>query len=509
MFATLCRRPAPANHWRRARPTVAKRSFWELPALATFGAAIGFYLYNYTVAASDQWLVRTGMWINTKSGLAISRTAFVWPIVQKCAVINLRPRNFPVSLMAKSQGMMGFGLPAVFTISPENTPESLEKYALRLLKEKDGDKSLDDLVYAIIEGELRGVASGLPITRIFNDRPAFKTATAKNIGEELTQFGLKLDNANIKELFDAPGSEYFKNMQMKNLVDAKATADIATAEAIKNTAIGQKERERDQRIRVVKFEQEAVECETEIGITIAESVAALKVAEAEQEQKANVAQLEAVKRVEIRAKELEKDVEEKRIATEKTTYQANELTKTQVDAEVLVTQSQAKAEAIRLVADANLHKAQAEATGEKAKLFATADGTRAMVAATGGEDTFIKNQMILYDQYEKIAREQGKAINGLQPDIRIWNTGSAAENAKTDWTSVFNNLVRVLPAQMTAVEGMTGKPFVELITGGKPLDQATLQSLAKAHGLSPDDVKNLTDTIVAEKANASPQSTTE
>lgn len=451
-------------------PFVFRRNFWELPAAALVAgvAGSGFYLHNYVVAASDEWIVRTGMGINTKSGLDISKKTFVWPIVQKCVKLSLRPRNYHVKLLAKSQGMMEFGMPAEFTISPDNTPEALERYAQRVLQQTtEGDKTLDELVYALIDGGLRGQISVMPIEDVFNNRKLFRDEAAKHIGEELFKmYGLALNVVVIKDLYDAPGSNYFDNMQQRILVDAEATAAIATAEAMKNTQIGKKERERDERIQLVKFEQQAVESETAVGIQIAEKQAELKVVQAEQQRKSNIAELEAEKRVAVRTKELEKTVEERRIATDRTTFQANDLSRTQVDAEVLVTRSTAEAEAIRLVADANFHQAQAEAAGNKAKLYATADGMRKLVEATGSD--FIRYQMIVNDQYEKIAREKANAIRDMNPEIRVnqWYTGPGNETSKPgNWTSVFSDLMRVLPSQMTAVEDITGKSFVELFTG--------------------------------------------
>lgn len=61
----------------------------------------------------------------------------------------------------------------------------------------------------MLEGEVRILSAQLTVEQIFNDRKAFKETIITNVQEELELFGLQIYNANIKELQDSPGSEYF------------------------------------------------------------------------------------------------------------------------------------------------------------------------------------------------------------------------------------------------------------------------------------------------------------
>jgi flotillin len=53
----------------------------------------------------------------------------------------------------------------------------------------------------------------------------------KGIQDELVQFGMKIYNANVKQLQDTPGSEYFKYLRLKSQEGAinKAKVDVARA----------------------------------------------------------------------------------------------------------------------------------------------------------------------------------------------------------------------------------------------------------------------------------------
>lgn len=62
------------------------------------------------------------------------------------------------------------------------------------------------------------------------------------IQSELTQFGLTVYNANVKQLIDAPGSEYFTYLRLKSQEGAinQAKVDVANAKCM--GAVGEKEK---------------------------------------------------------------------------------------------------------------------------------------------------------------------------------------------------------------------------------------------------------------------------
>jgi flotillin len=50
----------------------------------------------------------------------------------------------------------------------------------------------------------------------------------------------------------------------------------------------------------------------------------------------------------------------------------------------------------------------------------------AMVGALGGPDGFLQYKMIETGMYEKLAKANGIAVNGMQPKITMWNTGKTS-----------------------------------------------------------------------------------
>ncbi len=57
---------------------------------------------------------------------------------------------------------------------------------------------LEGIVKGIIEGETRVLVSSMTMEEIFTEREVFKRRIFRNIQGELSQFGLKIYNANVK-----------------------------------------------------------------------------------------------------------------------------------------------------------------------------------------------------------------------------------------------------------------------------------------------------------------------
>ena len=87
-------------------------------------------------------------------------------------------------MQAMTVEKLKFSLPAVFTIGPADTFESLEKYAVLLTGESDGRATqpaskgavtvaagrnhVQDIVKGIIEGETRSIVSTMTMVRILH-----------------------------------------------------------------------------------------------------------------------------------------------------------------------------------------------------------------------------------------------------------------------------------------------------------------------------------------------------
>jgi flotillin len=139
---------------------------------------------------------------------------FVIFFSQRSVFLDLTPENYTLQLQAMSAEKLEFNLPAVFTIGPKDEPRALEKYSKLLAASDKNSDHIKDLVKGIIEGETRVIAAAMTMEEMFKERKGFKEKVIKSVQVELDQFGLFIYNANVKQLQDTQGSEYFAYMVM-------------------------------------------------------------------------------------------------------------------------------------------------------------------------------------------------------------------------------------------------------------------------------------------------------
>ena len=168
----------------------------------------------FHVSSANSYLVITGGGVKD---VKLAKKAWVMPW-QKFERLTITPFDFEITLQAMTIEKLQLLLPAVFTIGPEDTNEALTRYAKILTggvmspkpgKTLTGRSHVQDIVKGIIEGETRVIVSGMTMEEIFKERQVFKSRVIENVQGELNQFGLRIYNANVKELQDTPGSEYF------------------------------------------------------------------------------------------------------------------------------------------------------------------------------------------------------------------------------------------------------------------------------------------------------------
>jgi flotillin len=420
-----------------------------LAAIGTVGGGVAFTLSRYRVSKPDEYLVRTGLGIKD---MLVTKQGYQWPF-QIYQFVNMHPTNYSFDLQAMSSEKMEFILPGVFTIGPKNDPEAIKRY-VRFLSCGKGNDQIDTLVKGILEGETRIQSAQMTLEQIFNDRKAFKEILVGNVQEELDQFGLEIYNANIKELQDSKGSEYFSFLRQKKRSEAENRAKIDIAEAKKVGDIGEKEREAITRQQVIQIEAETVRLENERRQDIERSRAELEVVKAEALQKTQVAQISAANAAKIKEAELQRELEQRRVAMETEKLRATDLSKAQVDAETAIKAAEGIAAALRLKAEAELYAEQQKAQGLLAILNAQGEGVNRLIESFGGSrDALIQYLMLDKGLYQQLADTNAKAIQGLNPKITIWQTGS--ENGDS-YTKPIADVLKMVPPLLTTIQDQTG-----------------------------------------------------
>ncbi|KAL7167489.1 hypothetical protein ACSBR2_038033 [Camellia fascicularis] len=80
----------------------------------------------------------------------------------------------------------------------------------------------------------------MTMEEIFRGTKEFKKEVFEKVQLELNQFGLLIYNANVKQLVDVPGHEYFSYLGQKTQMEAANQAKVDVAEAKMKGEIGSK-----------------------------------------------------------------------------------------------------------------------------------------------------------------------------------------------------------------------------------------------------------------------------
>ncbi|KAM7487871.1 hypothetical protein LguiB_025355 [Lonicera macranthoides] len=460
---------------------------------------------KYCVAKASEFLVITGAGIKE---MKIAKKAIIWPL-QKYRVIDITPVNYTFEVNAMSAEKLPFLLPAVFTIGPQPDNESLIKYSKLLSHHDRHSQDVKELVQGVIEGETRVLAASMTMEEIFKGTKEFKQEVFEKVQLELNQFGLLIYNANIKQLVDVRGHEYFSYLGQKTQMEAANQAKIDVAEAKMKGEIGAKLREGqtlqnaakiDAETKVIATQREGqgrkeeIKVKSEVKIfenqreaDVAEANAELATKKAGWSQLAKMADVESAMAVAIREAELQQEVERKNVLTHTERLKATFLSKASVDyeikvqeanwdfykkqkaAEAVLYEKEKAAEAQKLAveaqqyarlqeADAKLYSKGKEAKGTLALAEAQGFYLKTLSAALGGDYNAVRDYMMIDGgTFKDIAKINADAIRGLQPKISLWTNGEAAAGgsggvAMKDVASVY----KALPPLFQTVQEQTG-----------------------------------------------------
>ncbi|GAP83885.2 putative flotillin domain-containing protein [Rosellinia necatrix] len=461
---------------------------------------------SYRIAAPDEYLAITGM--NIKNVL-ITKTAWVWPF-QKCTRFSVQPHDYAMNLQAMTKEKLQFLLPVVFTIGPdvnargansrsitearggehandEDRGDALMKYAMLLADSSENQKGtqyLEGIVKGIIEGETRVLVSSMTMEEIFTEREEFKRRIFRNIQGELDQFGLKIYNANVKELKDAVGSTYFQSLSQKAHEGATNQARIDVADAQLRGNVGEADRRGQQERQIAKINAETAVQKTDRDIERATAEANLATQKTNLQRDVDISRIQASRATESKDEDLKRDVEVKRAAAELERLRARDVVRATIDREAKQQAADAKAyeieaeakaqfEQANMIADANLQKQLREAEG----ITAMAEAYGKLGQAFGGPDNLLRYMMIEKGTYIELAKANAAAVQGMQPKISVWNTGSESgsgaggSGSGQDSAATMRNIYQLLPPLMSTIHDQTGITLPEWQFGKLPSNE--------------------------------------
>lgn len=470
---------------------------------------------RYKRCPSDKILVVYGKTGAGQSARCVhGGAAFIWPIIQDYAFLDLTPMSIEVNLTkALSKQNIRVNVPSRFTIGISTEPSIMQNAAERLL-----ELSLDavqELAQEIIFGQLRLVVASMDIEEINSDRDKFLSHITHSVEAELKKVGLKLINVNITDIHDesgyiealgkeaaakaindaiisvsqkdrdgAIGQAQAVQDQRVQVADASAMAIIGEANANQNQRImvadanakakvGEAEANQEERIKTAMANAKAIEGENISKIDVAESDALRREKEAEANKRALSAEkVQAAQALEA-AYAAEKLAEEARALRKQAEQGADIIVPAEIDKRKIEIDAEAEAEQIRRIArgeaDAIFLKKEAEAKGLFEILTKQAEGLDRIVKASGdsAKDAVL---LLIADKLPELVKTQAEAIKNIKIDkVTVWEGGSG-KDGKTSTSNFISGMYKAVPP-LQEMFNMAGMDLPSYLKGKDIVDQ--------------------------------------
>ena len=496
-------------------------AFAAIPSAVILGVAIAIVLLSlamlfvnrYVRCPANKILVISGRVGGDGAARCISGGgAFVWPVIQEAAFLELDPVRIDVKLPdALSLENIRISVPSVFTVAIGIDETVRQNAAIRLLNLTH--QEIEATARDIIIGQLRAVIATMSIDQINRDREAFLQRVQHQLEPELMKVGLTLLNVNIQDLRDESGylealgkqaaaqaiqkargdvAEQEKEgairvanaerAQSVSVASAQKDRDIGLEEASreravkiagiqKEQAVGEqqaaferdmavKEAERAKRVAVAAADAAAIAGEAESQGRVVRTQATLAITRAEASQQSEIAQRTAKAEIE----RVENEAQAKAALARADRVEAERRAELEAPAKAekarMIVQAEADAERVKIAAraeaEATFARLDAEARGNLSIMEKKAEGLQKMVAAAGGNPD-AAYRLLFLEQMPAVTSTLAGAIANIKFDkVVMWNGmgGTGANGGGV--SSLVEDLVKVLPPLMQVAEEIGG-----------------------------------------------------
>lgn len=440
--------------------------------------------------------------------------AFVLPLVQSARELSLELMSFDVAPqqdLYTNQGV-AVNVEAVAQIKVKSNPESIRTAAEQFLSKPQQER--ENLIRLVMEGHLRGIIGQLTVESLVKEPEMVSDRVRSNVAGDMDKMGLEVVSFTIREVRDK--NEYIANMGKPDIALIKRQADIAAAEADRDTAIKRAQAMRESAIAQAQADQERVIAQTASQTKQAEATRDLDLKRAEYEATVKAQQATTDKSYEIQA-----NIAQQRVVAEQVRIQQVEreeqvkLQETEIlrrEKELIATvlrQAEIEKQRIETLAAAErqrlLLEAQGRAEAEKSRGFAEAEIARArgladaevirtkgtaeaeIILAKGqAEAEAMEVQATAYSGYgqaaildrllasmPELARAMSEPLSKVDK-ITIISTGDGSSGIGS--AAMINDVAKMVAQAPALFEGLTGMKLGDLLQAVPGLGEVIEQS---------------------------------
>jgi flotillin len=184
----------------------------------------------------------------------------IFPMVENWRGLSLELMSFDVAPQQDLYTKQGVAVTveAVAQIKVKSDMESVLTASEQFLTKTDQER--EGLIRLVMEGHLRGIIGQLTVEEIVKQPEMVSDRMRSTCADDMNKMGLEVISFTIKEVRDK--NEYITNMGRPDVARIKRDADVATAEADRDTAIKRALAQREAAVAKAQADQERVLAET-------------------------------------------------------------------------------------------------------------------------------------------------------------------------------------------------------------------------------------------------------
>ncbi len=411
------------------------------------------------------------------------RGTVIFPMVENFRQLSLQLMSFDVAPQQDLYTKQGVAVTveAVAQIKVKSDPESIQTAAEQFLTKTD--QAREGLIRLVMEGHLRGIIGQLSIEQIVKEPEMVGDRMRGTCADDMTKMGLEVISFTIKEVRDK--NEYITNMGRPDIARIRRDAEIASAEAERDTAIRRAVALREASVAKSQADRERV---------LAEALSLAAQAEAQRDLEIRKAQyVETIKRQQAQADKAY-DIQSN-IMLQQVTVEAVKVRQVEKEGEIKVQEAEILRHEKELIAtvikNAEIERQRIEMLAEAArrKMTVEAEGSAAATRLQGEADADIilrkgeaeaKAMNVKAEAYQEWTQAAvvDKLITGLPEIVRamaaplanidkitIVSTGDGAATGMNKITGDMTKIAAQIPALFETLSGMQMSDLLGKIRG--------------------------------------------
>ena len=387
----------------------------------------------YRKAGPNEALIVYGMF---GTRIVIGSGTFIIPVVETYKLLSLELMSFDVAPQNDFYTNQGVAVTveAVAQIKVKSDKVSINTAAEQFLTKTPAQR--EGLIRLVMEGHLRGIIGQLTVEQIVKEPEMIGDRMRATCAEDVTKMGLEVISFTIKEVRDK--NEYITNMGRPDVARIKRDADVATAEAERDTAMRRAIAQREAAVAKAQADQERVLAETLSLAKQAEAQRDLEVKQALYGEMIKKQQAQADKAYEIQTNVQQQQVVAEAVKVQQVEKEAQ--IKVQ-EAEILRREKELIATVLK-GAEIERQRIETLASAERQRQISEAEGRASSIRAQGEAEAEI---------IFKKGEAEAKAMNIKAEAFQEYNQAAVVDKL----ISSMPEIVRAMSAPLSQIDKIT------------------------------------------------------